>query len=206
MVPCAEHLALLCDVYAVDLPGYGLSDKPDDMLTLADLADALSEWIKAEGFESVHLVANSFGCQILAELAVRHPQQIDRLVFQGPTIDRTARTLWLQIGRLIANSRQESPHLGRIMLMDYARAGLKRIVHTIKMALNDRIEKKLPDIFAPTLVVRGEDDALVPQQWAEEVCRLLPQGQLTVVPQSAHTMNYTAPDVFVAAIRPFLGL
>jgi pimeloyl-ACP methyl ester carboxylesterase len=176
------------------------------MLTLADLADALSEWIKAEGFEHAHLVANSFGCQILAELAVRHPQQVDRLVFQGPTIDRRARTLWLQLGRLIANSRQESPHLGRIMFTDYARAGLKRVVHTIKIALHDRIEDKLPHIVAPTLVIRGEDDALVPQQWAEEVCTLLPHGQLSVVPRTAHTMNYTSPDVFVAAIRPFLAL
>lgn len=206
MVPCAEHLAPWCDVYAVDLPGYGLSDKPEGTLTLTDLAEALSEWIKAEGFETVHLVANSFGCQILAELAVRHPQQIDRLVFQGPTIDRTARRFWLQVGRLIANSRQESPHLGRIMLTDYARAGLKRVIHTIRIALNDRIEDKLPHISAPTLVIRGEHDAIVPQHWAEEVCRLLPHGQLTVVPRTAHTMNYTSPDVFVAAIRPFLEL
>lgn len=206
MVPSAEHLAPWCDVYAVDLPGYGLSDKPDGMLTLSDLADALSEWIKVEGFESVHLVANSFGCQILAELAVRHPEQIDRLVFQGPTIDRAARTLWRQVGRLMANSRRESPHLGRIMLTDYARAGLRRIIHTIKIALNDRIEDKLPRIVAPTLVLRGEHDVIVPQPWAEDVCRLLPQGHLAVVPRTAHTMNYTSPDVFVAAIRPFLEL
>jgi 2-hydroxy-6-oxonona-2,4-dienedioate hydrolase len=206
MVPSAEHLAALCDVYAIDLPGYGLSDKPACPLTLSDLADALSEWIKAEGLETVHLVANSFGCQILAELAVRHPEPIDRMVFQGPTIDQAARSLWRQVGRLIANSRQESPHLGRIMLTDYARAGLTRVIQTIKIALNDRIEDKLPHISAPTLVVRGEQDAIVPQQWAEDVCRLLPHGQLTVVPRTAHTMNYTSPDVFVAAIRPFLEL
>jgi pimeloyl-ACP methyl ester carboxylesterase len=92
------------------------------------------------------------------------------------------------------------------MLTDYARAGLKRVIHTIKIALNDRIEDKLPHIFAPTLVIRGEHDAIVPQQWAEDVCRLLPHGQLTVVPRTAHTMNYTSPVVLVAAIRPFLEL
>jgi 2-hydroxy-6-oxonona-2,4-dienedioate hydrolase len=206
MIPAAEHLATRCDVYAVDLPGYGLSDKPAGMLTLSDLADALSEWINAQGFEAVHLVANSFGCQILAELAVRHPEQIDRLVFQGPTIDRTARSFWLQVGRLITNSRKESPHLGRIMLTDYARAGIKRVIHTVKIALDDRIEDKLSRISSPTLVIRGEDDVIAPQPWAEEVCRRLPHGHLIVVPRTAHTMNYTSPEAFVAAICPFLKL
>lgn len=92
------------------------------------------------------------------------------------------------------------------MLTDYARAGLTRVIRTIKIALNDRIEDKLPHIGAPTLVVRGEDDVLVSQRWAEDVCRLLPHGELAVVPGTAHTMNYTSPDVFVSAIRPFLGL
>jgi len=206
MEPTAEQLAPLCDVYAVDLPGYGLSDKPACVLSLSDLADALSEWMKVEGLSTAHLAANSFGCQVLAEFAVRNPTQVDRLVLQGPTIDPAARTLWRQVGRLIKNSRKESPRLGTIMLRDYARAGLKRIIQTVKMALEDRIEDKLPYISMPTLVIRGEHDPIVPQQWAEEVCRLLPHGQLAVIPGGAHTLNYTEPAAFVSAMRPFLEL
>ena len=206
MVPTAERLAPLCDVYAVDLPGYGLSDKPGATLGLSDLADALAEWIEVEKVGAPHLVANSFGCQILAELAIRHPQHIGRMVLQGPTIDPTARSVWRQMGRLMANSRKESPQLGHIMLRDYARAGLKPVIQTIKIALDDRIEDKLPFITARTLVIRGEYDPIVPQRWAEEVCRLLPHGDLIVIPGAAHTINYTAPDALVQAIRPFLDL
>jgi len=36
-------------------------------------------------FSSAHLVANSFGCQVLAEFALRHAERVDRLVFQGPS-------------------------------------------------------------------------------------------------------------------------
>ena len=92
------------------------------------------------------------------------------------------------------------------MLRDYARAGLKRVIQTIKIALDDRIEDKLPFITARTLVIRGEYDPIVPQRWAEEVCRLLPHGDLIVIPGAAHTINYTAPDALVQAIRPFLDL
>jgi pimeloyl-ACP methyl ester carboxylesterase len=127
-----------------------------------------------------------------------------RLVLQGPTIDARARTVAQQVLRLIRNSRFESPGLGWVMVHDYWRAGIRRIVATARMALHDRIEAKLPRITAPTLIVRGACDPLVPQPWAEHLVRLLPQGDLLVMPGLAHTLNYTAPAQFVRAVRPFL--
>jgi 2-hydroxy-6-oxonona-2,4-dienedioate hydrolase len=206
MVPTAVELAPLCRVYAVDLPGYGDSVKPRAILGLTELADALAAWMNAKRFGSAHLVANSFGCQVLAEFALRHAHRVDRLVFQGPTVDPEARTVRQQLIRLIRNSSAERPGLGGITRADYVKAGLRRIRATIRMALEDRIEDKLPGVTAPTLVVRGEKDPLVPQRWAEEVVRRLPRGELRVLPGLGHTINYTAPKEFVAAMRPFLGL
>lgn len=206
MVPTAVELAPLCPVYAIDLPGYGDSVKPQATLGLSALADALVAWMDAMRFPSAHLVANSFGCQILAEFALRHPDRVDRLVFQGPTVDPAARTIRQQLARLMQNSSSEGPGLGWITLVDYVKAGLRRIRATIRMAIEDRIEDKLPGIAAPTLVVRGGKDPLVPQQWAEEVVRRLPRGELRVLPGLGHTINYTAPKEFVTAMRPFLRL
>jgi pimeloyl-ACP methyl ester carboxylesterase len=206
MAPTGERLAPLCRVYAVDLPGYGKSYKPSAVLTLPELADTLAAWMDALAIPRAHLVANSFGCQILAEFALRHPNRVARLVFQGPTVDPAARSLWQQLSRLILNSARESPGLGWITATDYLTAGFRRVTATITMALQDRIEDKLPKIPMPTLVVRGEKDPLVPQRWAEEVTRLLPQGELRVLPGKAHTINYTAPAEFVDVMRPFLKL
>jgi pimeloyl-ACP methyl ester carboxylesterase len=206
MVPTALALAPLCPVYAIDLPGYGDSTKPRAMLGLPELADALAAWMDAMRFPSAHLVANSFGCQILAEFALRHAHRVDRLVFQGPTVDPEARTVRQQLARLIRNSSSEGPGLGWISFVDYVKAGMQRIRFTIRMAMEDRIEDKLPGIAAPTLVVRGGNDPLVPQRWAEEVVRRLPRGELRVLPGLGHTINYTAPKEFVTALRPFLRL
>ena len=74
------------------------------------------------------------------------------------------------------------------------------------MAMEDRIEDRLPFIAAPTLVVRGGNDPLVPQRWAEEVVRRLPRGELRVLAGLGHTINYTAPKEFMTALRPFLHL
>jgi 2-hydroxy-6-oxonona-2,4-dienedioate hydrolase len=206
MVPTALELAPLCPVYAIDLPGYGDSAKPRTMLELKELADALAAWMDAMRFPSAHLVANSFGCQILAEFALRHVHRVDRLVFQGPTMDPAARTVRQQLGRLIRNSASEGPGLGWISFVDYVKAGMRRIRFTIRMAMEDRIEDKLPGIAAPTLVVRGGNDPIVPQRWAEEVVHRLPRGELRVLPGLGHTINYTAPKQFTAVMRPFLHL
>jgi 2-hydroxy-6-oxonona-2,4-dienedioate hydrolase len=97
MVPTAERLAPLCRVYAPDLPGYGQSYKPWPILLLPQLTDALAIWIDTVGIPKAHLVGNSFGCQIIAEFALRYPDQVDRIVFQGPTVDPQARTLSQQL-------------------------------------------------------------------------------------------------------------
>jgi pimeloyl-ACP methyl ester carboxylesterase len=173
---------------------------------MPQLADVLADWMDARAIAKAHLVANSFGCQILAEFAIRHPRRVDRLVLQGPTVDPEARSLARQLVRLIINSQREQPALGRITLADYRSAGLRRAWATIKMALADRIELKLPHIQAPALIVRGENDPIVPQKWAERATELLPRGKLCVIPGAAHTLNYSAPREFVAAILPFLKL
>lgn len=206
MVPTAERLAPLSRVYAVDLPGYGKSYKPWPILRLPQLAEALAAWMDSLTLPRAHLVANSFGCQILAEFGLRHADRVQRMVFQGPTVDPRARTVPRQLARLIRNSRSESPGLGWITVTDYVKAGMRTIITSIRIALEDRIEEKLPRVSAPTLVVRGGNDPLVPQRWAETVTRLLPRGELIVLPGLGHTINYTAPGRFVGAMRPFLGI
>jgi 2-hydroxy-6-oxonona-2,4-dienedioate hydrolase len=206
MVPTAERLALLCRVYAPDLPGYGQSYKPWPILLLPQLADALAIWMDTVGIPKAHLVGNSFGCQIIAEFALRYPDRVDRIVLQGPTVDPQARTLSQQLFRLGLNSLNEPLSLGRVTRQDYRAAGMRRAWRTLKLVIADRIEEKLPRIQAPTLVVRGAKGPVVPQRWAEEVARLLPKGQLIVIPGCPHTLNYSAPLEFVRVMRPFLQL
>src|SRR3954470_4052954 len=95
LLPLAERLAPRARVYVPDLPGYGLSDHPlgRDM-TVTELADALLTWMDRIELERPHFLGNSFGCQVIADLAARHPNRVDRIVFQGPTVDPHARSAW----------------------------------------------------------------------------------------------------------------
>jgi pimeloyl-ACP methyl ester carboxylesterase len=204
MVPTAERLAPFYHVFAPDLPGFGKSGKPSRVLSVPELADALAAWMDAVGLRRAVLVGNSLGCQVLVDLAVRYPDLVACAVLAGPTMDPGARNAPEQIGRWLFDWTLERPSLALAHLRDYYQAGLSRALQTFRYALKDRIEEKLPYLDAPTLVVRGGRDAIVPQKWTEEAVRLLPWGQLVVIPGGPHVVNYTTPLEFVRVIRGFL--
>jgi 2-hydroxy-6-oxonona-2,4-dienedioate hydrolase len=187
MLPIAELLAPHLAVRAPDPPGFGRSDKPRRPLDVPELADGLATWMEAAGLGRPALVGNSFGCQVIVELAARHPDQVACAVLQGPTMDPAARSLPRQTWRWLRDTVRERPD-PRARLRDYRDAGLRRVLATYRLALRDRVEDKLPRVLAPTLVVRGPDDPIVSQAWAETVAGLLPAGQLVVTADGAHTL------------------
>lgn len=204
MEPLAEHLAPYVDVYVPDLPGFGLSDHPTKVLRADELAEVLAAWLDSIQLKPALCFGNSFGCQILAELAVRHPHHVARLVLQGPTIDRWHRSALQQIGRWLRDGPNERPDLVPILLLDLAAAGFKRFVRTFHHVLRHRIETLLPLVMVPTLVVRGDRDPLVPQRWADELTALLPRGQHVVI-EGGHTLNHSHPRELTELLLSFLA-
>jgi 2-hydroxy-6-oxonona-2,4-dienedioate hydrolase len=204
MMPIAERLAPVYRVYISDLPGFGDSGKPSRALDVQGLADSLAAWMCTVGLGRAVLFGNSFGCQIIVDVAVRYPEQVERAVLQGPTTDPTERSWFWQFVRWRQNSLYNPRALGPITRRDYRKCGLRRLFQTTRYFLRDRVEEKLPRIGAPVLVVRGQRDPICRQRWAEAVTRRLPHGRLVVIPEVAHTLVYTSPQELMDVIRPFL--
>jgi pimeloyl-ACP methyl ester carboxylesterase len=205
MLPTAERLAAQHTVYAPDLPGFGGSDKPQGALHIAEMADALAEWMSAIEIERAHLLANSIGCQIVVDLALRFPELVERMILVSPTVDPSARSVFRQFLRLLLDVPYEPFSLMPIVLTDYLKAGLGRTAKTFAYAMQDQIEEKLPSVRSSALVVRGERDPVVPQSWAEEVTRLLPAGRLAVIKAAAHAVNYNSPEQLTSVVINFLS-
>ena len=145
------------------------------------------------------------GCQVIAELVLRHPDLVEKVVLQGPTMDPRARSAPRQMWRLLADTTRERPSLVAIEGLDLIRAGVVRSWRTFRHALDDPIEERLSRVRVPALVVHGSRDGISPRHWAEEVARLLPNGRLVVLPGTPHAANYSAPAEFARAVRAFLA-
>lgn len=204
MVPLARHLAPHVRVYAPDLPGFGLSEKPCRVLTVAELAEALAAWTRAAGVTRAAFVGNSLGCEVLVELALAHPALVDRLVLQGPTPDPEARTLFRQVVGFFAIAPYERWSLAWVALTDYLRGGIGRYIVTLRSMVDNRIGEKARRVTQPTLVIWGTRDDIVPEDFVVRLADALPNGRLAIIPDAAHGINYSHPEAFTAAVLPFL--
>jgi 2-hydroxy-6-oxonona-2,4-dienedioate hydrolase len=204
MIPTALRLAKDADVYCPNLPGFGKSSKPTEVLDVSELSNSLIGFMHESKIERAVLVGHSFGCQIAAEFALRHPEKLESLVLAAPTGNPDINSAFRYFGRLILDVPREPLSLIPLAIRDYLRAGLLRIWKTFKFALQDRFEDKITEIQTNTLVIRGTKDPIVSQRWAEKVAKLLPKGNLVSVKDAGHAVNYNSPDEFAFAIREFL--
>lgn len=210
MEPTMARLCGRFPVAALDLPGFGRSEAPGHLETLAEHADTLERWLRARDVARAILVGNSYGCQVIVEHAVRHPGRAVGLVLNAPTIDPAHRNALTMLARVLADVPRESARLAAIVTRDYLRAGPRRLIGTLRAALADRIEEKLPRIALPTLVVVGARDPVVTVAWADEVARLVglerpgaAGAALQTVASAAHALPFDDPDVFAGILANF---
>jgi pimeloyl-ACP methyl ester carboxylesterase len=204
MLPLASCLAASHRVFLPDLPGFGDSSHPAGVLDVPGLADALAAWLAAMDLRRPALLGNSFGCQIIVDLAARHPARIGYAILQGPTAPPEERTWLMQTLRWRQNQPYNPASLGPVTWGDYRKCGWIRLFRTFHYSLRDPIEAKLPQVACPALVVRGTKDPICRAAWAEDVARRLPRGRLALIPDVAHTLCYTAPAELAEVCEAFL--
>ena len=206
LMPTARLLAAAGKVHVPDMPGFGRSGKPSEVLTIPELADSLAAWMTAMNITSPVLIGNSLGAQVIVDFAARHPTRLSAAVLVGLTIDPEARRVSTQLRRLLADIPQEPPGLYWTAATDYVRAGFGRCLQTLRHALEDPILNKLPWIPVPALVVRGGNDPIVPQRWTEYAAGLIPQAKWVTIPDVAHAVNFNAAGALVKEVLEFCGL
>jgi 2-hydroxy-6-oxonona-2,4-dienedioate hydrolase len=204
MVPALERLGVARRVYAPDLPGHGRSPHPPRALEVPALADVLLAWMDAMRLERAALLGNSMGCQVVADLASRHPERVDRLVLIGPTLDDRPGVSVRHLLRLLADIPFERPSLVPVVVWDYLRMGPRLLTQEIRHMFADTELEKLSRVDAPALVVRGEHDTVAPRAWAERVVRTMPHAELREVPRWGHAVHFSAPDQLAALVEAFL--
>ena len=192
------------EVIALDLPGYGDAPEPARVLTIERMADLVAAYLRARVGVPAVVVGHSMGAQIALEVAVRHPDVVDRIVLVGPTVDPSARTAPKQLWRLLRDIAVESPRVIALGAREYVHAG-PRIRAKFHAMLAHRPEDVLARAHVPALVLRGEDDLVAPQDWCVRVAETLPDGRLAEVPDHGHETMIRDAAPAARLIRTFAG-
>jgi len=69
-------------VYAMDLPGHGLSDKPAVAYNISFFTKSVIDFMQALGIEHVSLIGHSMGGQISLDIAINFPEKVDSLILE----------------------------------------------------------------------------------------------------------------------------
>jgi pimeloyl-ACP methyl ester carboxylesterase len=202
-VPVVDALAASLRVHLLDLPGFGSArGRP---FSLATAPEHVRAAVAAMGLERPHLVGHSLGGAVCARTAALWPEAVDRLVLAAPAGLLERRRFPRYVLPLAAAARYAGPRFLPTLLGDAVRAGPRTLSRAGRELLRDEsLEDELGAVAAPTLLVWGARDPVVPPAAAERYLRALPDARLVVVPGSGHLPMVEQPDAFARAVLAFL--
>lgn len=202
-------------VYLLNLPGFGgfrLSwpgfrafPGRGERFSLEAAAEWLGGWIEAVGIAPCHIVAHSMGGHITIRLAARRPEMVRRLVLVAPALVAGRRTLLSYPPALIAAGRAASPSFLPILALDTLRAGPFTMLTATRSLFRHDVEAELRHVGAPTLLIWGDRDALVPPDWAPIVQAGLSDARLLLLPGAGHVAQYDRHRAFNDATLAFFA-
>jgi pimeloyl-ACP methyl ester carboxylesterase len=227
-----EPLARDHTVHAICVPGFGWSDKPRGVsYRLVDQAARVARWLDAMAIEVVDVVGCSLGGALALQLALDSPARVGRLVLVNPAgAGRYPMSMLaaLQHERLAPLLRLPGVPLGlRTGLRTAAYAELPidahymahflaplrtdgageaalRVARTFNADLR-ALDARLDAVAAPTLVLRGGRDRVVPESIVRRVAQRVPQARWLRYDAAAHCPMEEMPGRFVDDVRDFLA-
>ena len=225
----APLLAETRDVYAFDLPGFGLSDKPvDHDYRAAGQARVVSGFLSALKLNDVAVAGHSMGGPIAMHAAITDPR-ITRLVFLDAGIIDNGVPVFVEYmvfpfprfaARMFAGERfrrrmlEKSFHDPRLVTDDLVNSYLEMASTEgfmdgwTAMMKQYSSAPELPfvkQIRVPTLLVWGAFDRSNPPANAERIHGDLPGSTLVVVPEAGHYVHEEQPAAVAQAIERFLS-
>ena len=214
-------------VIAPDIVGFGFTDRPEQVTYDLDTwtSHALGV-LDALGIERAHVVGNSFGGSLALSLAIRHPDRVSRLVLMGSVGVPFAITPGLDavwgyepsveamegLLHLFAHDRSLiGPDLARLRYEASVRPGVQEAYREMFPAprqraldaLTHRVEE-IAGITAPTLIVHGRDDQVIPLQNAVDLLALIDDAQLHVFGRCGHWTQLEHAAEFTDLVTDFL--
>ena len=216
---------------AVDLPGFGCSDRPwPSDYSVDGAARALVTYLDARGISRAALVGNSLGGAIAMLIAAEHPERVTHLVLAAPATAE-AKIPWpvamLRAPRfgeaalgaarrplvayglrhwLFADPARVTDHAIDDAWIPLTIPGTRRAALAAIRTHRSRFHGLEDRIRVRTLIVWGAEDRLLPARNGSRLAARIKGSRLVVLPNAGHLAQREQPQVFSRAVAPFLKL
>ena len=223
-------LSLQYHSVAVDLPGFGMAEKPEDGFgyTIAEYASFISQLIRDLGMadRKTHLIGHSLGGYIAAEVAIQHRSLVSKLVLidssgmlNGPTellrqylsaaMDPTRESVRRVFEKLVA-----IPSRIPDILVDgfIYRMNLPGAKHAFKLAFENSVNtqignERLQKISGiPAMIMWGKEDKLIPLEYHSTFHRALHNSTVEIIDDAGHAPFAEKPALTCELFRRFLAM
>jgi pimeloyl-ACP methyl ester carboxylesterase len=198
--PLAERF----HVYVIDLIGFGDS-RDGQRFMLDEAAGHLDRWMEQLGIARASLVGHSMGGYIAAELAADAPERVERLVLVDAAALPFGQTFAWHFASLLRELQSLPPDFLPTLLYDALRAGPGTLWEASSALMRADLRPKLERISAPTLLVWGERDAIVPLALGKQLIRHVRGNQLLVIKNAGHNPMWDCPHAFNREVIAFLA-
>lgn len=240
----AKNIKVLRNQYtciAIDLPGFGKSSKVKAPYTPSFFAGVTHEFIQKHALKNVILIGHSMGGQASIKLAATYPKAIQKLIliapagleeFSGKHADALKSTYTKE---MVMNTTDEQieknyrlnffkmPDDAAKMIADrkqrkYAsdfNAHCEAIIKSISGMLDEPVVHTLGNIPHETLVIFGENDMLIPNQYlhpdlttvkvGDIALKKIKNARLKILKEVGHFVQFEKPDAVNTLIREFAG-
>jgi pimeloyl-ACP methyl ester carboxylesterase len=193
-------------VYLVNLPGFGTFNRRAQRFVLAEATSWLLAWMEAVGLERAHLVGHSMGGYLSLKLAARRPEAVGKLVLVDPAGMPAHRTMLGHLGPLILAARYSRPtFLLPVLVRDALCAGPFTLLRATRDLLAEDVRGDLRRVGAPTLLIWGGLDPLIPPSVGDVMRAEIPDSRLLVIEGAGHNPMFDCPEDFNEALLAFLA-
>jgi pimeloyl-ACP methyl ester carboxylesterase len=218
---CFKSLGASHRVIALDLLGFGRSDKPAIEYCIAVFVEVLEHFLSALKIPRASLVGSSLGGWIAAAFALQFPDRVDKLVlvdaagvWDGPTnlpIDLHVSTFAHMrhvMERVLHDKSLATDELVELSYRQHLERGDGYTIDRVLKNLRDgheRLDDTIGQLSMPVLLIWGEQDEMIPLGNGRLMQRLIPGSRLDVIPQCGHLPAFEKPIEFTNCVLNFLG-
>lgn len=208
LTPAHDLLSRQFRVVAFEMPGFGQSRENSRTRDMPELASTMVHAADNLELDSFNLMGTSFGGKTALWLAVQQPERVLALILEAPAAIRPEGSQ-PPSGTPEEMARRLYAHPERLCALPAPDPAIQTKTRPLVMRLRgpDRdpdLERRLPELQTPTLVLFGTLDAVIPPEMGHFYKEMIPNCHLVFVYDAGHAISTERPEAFTEVVADFL--